>query len=225
MPLSATDPNTLVVRHLGLKPYNRVWRAMRDFTDKRGSDANDELWVVNHPPVFTLGQAGKEEHLIAPGEIPVVQSDRGGQVTYHGPGQLVIYLLLNLRRLKIGVRDLVNLVENSIVQLLASYDIEAAAKPDAPGVYVNDAKIASLGLRVRKGCSYHGLSFNLNMDLEPFNRINVCGYQGLSVVQLADLLPQCPDEKEVTAELVDCLAQQLGYTGRIVNQWVVEPTE
>lgn len=186
---------------------------MKAFTDQRSSDAGDELWIVNHPPVFTLGQAGREEHLIAPGDIPVVKSDRGGQVTYHGPGQLVIYLLLNLRRLKLGVRDLVNLVENSVIQLLAYYDIESSAKRDAPGVYVGDAKIASLGLRVRKGCSYHGLSFNLNMDLEPFNRINVCGYQGLSVVQLADLLPQPPDEEEVTARLVDCLAQQLEYTG------------
>lgn len=207
------DSNSLTVRHLGLKPYQEVWQAMKAFTDQRSSDAGDELWIVNHPPVFTLGQAGREEHLIAPGDIPVVKSDRGGQVTYHGPGQLVIYLLLNLRRLKLGVRDLVNLVENSVIQLLAYYDIEASAKRDAPGVYVGDAKIASLGLRVRKGCSYHGLSFNLNMDLEPFDRINVCGYQGLSVVQLADLLPQPPDEEEVTARLVDCLAQQLEYTG------------
>jgi len=185
---------------------------MMRFTNERDETTGDEFWLVTHTPVFTLGQAGKEEHLLEPGTIPVIKSDRGGQVTYHGPGQPIIYLLLDLRRLKIGVRDLVSVIENSIIQLLDSYQIAARARQDAPGVYVGSSKIASLGLRVRKGCSYHGLSFNWSMDLEPYRRINVCGYPGLAVTQLADLVGQTPDEQQVFEQLVNCLIEQLGYT-------------
>jgi lipoyl(octanoyl) transferase len=172
---------------LGMQDYHEVWQRMRAFTDRRDKKTQDELWVLEHPPVFTLGQAGKPEHLLNPGDIPVIQTDRGGQVTYHGPGQLVIYLLLDLHRLGIGVRSLVTLIENSVVDLLKEYGIEARNRSDAPGVYVDNAKIAALGLRVRHGRSYHGLSLNVEMDLEPFSRINPCGHAGLRVTQLKDL--------------------------------------
>jgi len=167
--------------------YVQVWQAMQSFTDHRNNDNIDELWLVEHPAVFTQGQAGKEEHLLMPGDIPVVKVDRGGQVTYHGPGQQVIYFLINLRRRKMGVRELVTLIENGIVASLADFGITACAKPDAPGVYVDDKKIASLGLRVRKGCSFHGLALNINMDLSPFLRINPCGYAGLEMLQTSDI--------------------------------------
>ncbi|MBU2880980.1 lipoyl(octanoyl) transferase LipB [Psychrosphaera sp. B3R10] len=173
----------LVIRQLGRSDYEPIWHKMQDFTDRRNDDTVDELWVVEHNPVFTQGQAGKEEHLLNTGGIPVIKVDRGGQVTYHGPGQLVVYLLLNLRRRKIGVRELVTQIEQSIVDLLAQFDIEAYPKKDAPGVYVDQKKIASLGLRVRKGCSFHGLALNVDMDMEPFLRINPCGYAGLEMVQ------------------------------------------
>ncbi len=178
---------SLVVRHLGMQDYRAVWRAMSNFTDQRDTDTLDELWLVEHPPVFTQGQAGKAEHLLMPGDIPVVQVDRGGQVTYHGPGQLVGYPLIDLRRKGIGVRDLVTHTESTIVDTLAELGIEAYPKADAPGVYVNEAKIASLGFRIRKGCSYHGLSLNVNMDLNAFQRINPCGYQGLQMLRTTDL--------------------------------------
>jgi lipoyl(octanoyl) transferase len=167
--------------------YTQVWHAMQQFTDNRDDSVIDELWLVEHPPVFTQGQAGKDEHLLMPGDIPVVKVDRGGQVTYHGPGQQVIYFLINLRRRKMGVRQLVSLIEQAIVDALNDYHIHAYAKPDAPGVYVDEKKIASLGLRVRKGCSFHGLSLNVNMDLSPFLRINPCGYAGLEMIQTADI--------------------------------------
>jgi len=167
--------------------YTQVWQAMQNFTDNRNENTLDELWLVEHPPVFTQGQAGKDEHLLMLGDIKVVKVDRGGQVTYHGPGQQVIYFMINLRRRKIGVRQLVSLIENGIVETLNDYAISAAAKPDAPGVYVDGKKIASLGLRVRKGCSFHGLALNVNMDLEPFLRINPCGYAGLEMIQSADI--------------------------------------
>jgi lipoyl(octanoyl) transferase len=160
---------------------------MQAFTDARDGDTPDELWLLTHPPVYTLGQAGRPEHLLAPGEIPVIRVDRGGQVTYHGPGQLVAYLLLDLRRAGLGVRRLVSLLEQSVIDLLGGYGIAAAARPDAPGVYVDGAKIASLGLRVRRGCSFHGLALNVDMDLAPFTRINPCGLPGLAVTQLVDL--------------------------------------
>jgi len=192
----------LVTRELGLVEYAPTLEAMRAFTDSRDRGSPDELWLLQHPPVFTQGQAGRPEHLLAPGDIPVIQVDRGGQVTYHGPGQVVIYLLLDLKRRNLGVRALVDLIEQSLVQLLAGYGIESAARPDAPGVYVAGEKIASLGLRVRRGCSYHGLALNVDMDLEPFQRINPCGHEGLRVTSMASLLP-------APAPAVDVVGRQM----------------
>jgi len=177
----------LIIRQLNNSDYVDVWHAMQNFTDNRDENTADELWLVEHPPVFTQGQAGKDEHLLMPGDIPVVKVDRGGQVTYHGPGQQVIYFMINLRRRKMGVRELVTLVEDGIIASMADFGIIAKAKADAPGVYVDDKKVASLGLRIRKGCSFHGLALNVNMDLSPFLRINPCGYQGLEMVQTIDL--------------------------------------
>ena len=179
--------STVIVRQLGLRSYEPIWQRMQDFTDSRDDNSADEIWFVEHEPVFTQGQAGKAEHVLAPGDIPVIQVDRGGQVTYHGPGQQMMYVLFNLRRLKIGVRELVTWLEECIVDLLKEYDINAYAKADAPGVYVNDSKIASLGLRVRRGCSFHGLALNVNMDMSPFMRINPCGYAGMNMVQTSEL--------------------------------------
>lgn len=173
----------LIIRQLGCADYVPVWEAMQAFTDQRSEQTADELWVVEHPAVFTQGQAGKAEHLLAPGDIPVVPVDRGGQVTYHGPGQLVVYFLVNIRRKKIGVRGLVNAIENTVVSSLAEYDIESAPRPDAPGVYIGEQKVCSLGLRIRRGCSFHGLALNVNMDLSPFLRINPCGYAGMVMTQ------------------------------------------
>lgn len=179
----------LTVRDFGRQEYEPVWRAMQAYTERRDADTPDELWCVEHPGVYTVGLNGKREHLLAPGAIPVVHVDRGGQVTYHGPGQLVLYPLLDLRRLKLGVRELVSGLEQAVIALLADYGIVAVGRRDAPGVYVDGAKIAALGLRVRRGCCYHGLSLNVAMDLEPFARINPCGYAGLQVTQLSALAP------------------------------------
>ena len=176
----------ILVKNLGRSDYRETWRAMQDFTNARDQDTADELWITEHPPVFTQGLNGRAEHLLAPGDIPVVQIDRGGQVTYHGPGQLVLYCLLDITRLGLGVKGLVALIETSVIDLLQGYHITAQGRPGAPGVYVGAAKIAALGLRIRKGCCYHGLSLNVDMDLEPFTRINPCGYQGLAVTQLLD---------------------------------------
>ncbi|QCC93211.1 lipoyl(octanoyl) transferase LipB [Enterobacter cloacae] len=174
----------ILVRHLGLQPYEPVSQAMHDFTDSRDDTTPDEIWLVEHLPVFTQGQAGKAEHLLMTGDIPVIQSDRGGQVTYHGPGQQVMYVLLNLKRRKLGVRELVTLLEQTVVNTLAEYGIDAHPRADAPGVYVGEMKICSLGLRIRKGCSFHGLALNINMDLKPFQRINPCGYAGMEMTQM-----------------------------------------
>jgi len=177
----------VMVRELGRTDYQAVFDAMKDFTAGRGSGTADEIWFTEHDPVFTQGQAGKAEHLLAPGDIPVVQSDRGGQVTYHGPGQIVAYLLFDIRRSGLSVRGLVRGIEAAVMHTLQSYAVDGAPRCDAPGVYVDGAKIASLGLRVRRGCSYHGLALNVAMDLEPFSRITPCGLQGMNVTQLADL--------------------------------------
>ncbi len=179
--------STVIIRQLGSKHYEPVWQAMQRFTDERDQNTQDEIWLVEHPPVFTQGQAGKAEHILMPGDIPVVQVDRGGQVTYHGPGQQVIYLLLNIKRRKLGVRHLVTAMENAVVGLLANYEITAYPKPDAPGVYVEEKKVCSLGLRIRNGCSFHGLALNVNMDLSPFQRINPCGYAGMEMIDTATL--------------------------------------
>ena len=202
-------PRDCVVRHLGRQPYEPVWRGMQRFTDARGDDTVDELWLVEHEPVFTLGQAGRPEHVLAPGTIPVLQVDRGGQVTYHGPGQIVAYPLLDLRRLKIGVRDYVHRIEQAVIDTLADWNIGARRREGAPGVYVDDAKVAALGIRVRRGCSFHGLAFNIAMDLEPFSRINPCGYAGLRVTSMLDL--GGPSSLEaVERQLLDHLATQFG---------------
>jgi len=174
------------VKFLGQTDYDECWQAMKAFTHERDADTQDEIWITEHAPVFTQGQNGKPEHLVNPGDIPVVQIDRGGQVTYHGPGQLLVYCLLDLPRLGLGVRALVTHIENAIIAFLGDYRIEATARGDAPGVYVDGAKIAALGLRIRKGCCYHGLSLNIDMDLSPFSRINPCGFENLAVTQLSD---------------------------------------
>ncbi|WP_371183425.1 lipoyl(octanoyl) transferase LipB [Xanthomonas sacchari] len=199
------------VRQLGRQPYEPVWRAMQRFTDARDEATPDELWVVEHEPVFTLGQAGKPEHVLAPGDIPVLQVDRGGQVTYHGPGQLVVYPLLDLRRLHIGVRDYVCRIEQAIIDTLDEWNILGERRDGAPGVYVGGAKVAALGIRVRRGCTFHGLSFNVAMDLEPFHRINPCGYQGLQVTAVLDLGGPS-GMQAVTPVLLAQLARQFGLT-------------
>lgn len=201
--------HAVTIRQLGLRPYTEIWRSMQHFTNERDALTRDEIWLLEHPPVFTLGQAGRREHLLDPGDIPVIQVDRGGQVTYHGPGQLIGYLLLDLRRRNLGIRPLVSLIEASIVELLDSYGIDAAARADAPGVYVDGAKIAALGLRVRRGCSFHGLSLNVNMNLAPFSRINPCGHPGLEQTQLSDLGAPL-DLQRVGRDLVDILTRRLG---------------
>lgn len=187
--------DTILIRNLGLQPYAPVSQEMHDFTDRRDDDTPDEIWLVEHPPVFTQGQAGKAEHVLAAGDIPVIQSDRGGQVTYHGPGQQVMYVLINLKRRKIGVRELVTLLENTVINTLAQFDIVANARPDAPGVYVDGKKICSLGLRIRKGCSFHGLALNIDMDLAPFMRINPCGYAGMEMTQVSKLVENASMDK------------------------------
>ncbi len=195
-------------RYLGLVDYHATWTAMREFTDKRSAEDDDELWVCEHPAVYTLGQAGRREHILATADIPVVQSDRGGQVTYHGPGQVVIYTLINLRRTNMGVRDMVIRLENSVIGLLAEHDIVAAGKRDAPGVYVNEAKIAALGLRVRRGCTYHGLAMNIDADLVPFSGIDPCGYRGLEVTSTQQLGVTVAKDK-IIEQLVSHVHEQL----------------
>ncbi|WP_110687513.1 lipoyl(octanoyl) transferase LipB [Salinicola aestuarinus] len=197
---------------LGRRSYRPVWQAMSHWTDVRGPQAPDQLWFVEHEPVFTQGRAGKPEHLLMPGDIPLVASDRGGQITYHGPGQLVMYPLLDVRRLKLGVRDLVSALEGAVIDVLAEHGIEACARADAPGVYVDGAKIASLGLRIRRGCSFHGVAFNVDMDLAPFDRINPCGYAGLRMTQLSEhsSLPVALDAE--AERLATCFARRLDAT-------------
>ena len=180
-------PGSVIVRDLGLTDYEPVWRGMQDFTDARDADTRDEIWFTEHKPVFTLGLNAAREHLLAPGDIPVIQIDRGGQVTYHGPGQLMIYPLIDIRRAGIGVRDLVTALEQSAVDLASSYGIEAVSRADAPGVYAAGVKLASVGLRIRRGASFHGMALNVDVDLEPFSRINPCGFEDLEVTDLVRL--------------------------------------
>jgi len=202
----------LLVRRLGLLEYEPVWRAMQTFTDLRDADTPDELWLVEHPPVFTQGQAGRAEHILTPGDIPVIQVDRGGQVTYHGPGQIVAYPLIDISRLKLGVRALVAGIEQAIIGVLKNYKVDAGLIAGAPGVYVDGAKIASLGLRIRRGKSFHGLAFNINMELEPFQRINPCGYEGLQVTNLSAFAEV--SMAEVENRLIAGLCEVLGYNNR-----------
>jgi lipoyl(octanoyl) transferase len=198
-----------LIRHLGLAAYEPTWRAMQRLTDERTQETADEIWFVEHPPVFTLGLNASREHLLNTGDIDIVQIDRGGQVTYHGPGQLVVYPLLNLRRLKLGVRDLVVALENAVIDYAAERGVTAAGSRQAPGVYVDGAKLASIGLRIRRGASYHGMSLNVSMDLRPFERINVCGYQGLRVTRLNDL-GVLDDVSTVAKDLTPHLLRRLG---------------
>ena len=204
-------PNTLIIRDLGLQDYEPIWKAMKKFTAERDETTPDELWCLEHPPIFTMGLNGKRKHLLNIKNIPVIDIDRGGQVTYHGPGQLIIYTLIDLGRLHIGVKDLVNNIEQSIIQLLKKYDITANGKENAPGVYVNGAKVAALGLRIKKNKSYHGLSLNIDMDLNPFLQINPCGYENLAVTQVKKLKPAL-DFNTLKKELILHLSQLLGYT-------------
>ncbi len=196
------------IKSLGMVDYEPTWRAMQRFTEERTADTVDEIWLVQHPPTYTQGQAGKPEHLLHSTDIPVVKIDRGGQITYHGPGQIVAYLMLDLHRWKINVRELVRLMEQAVIDLLAEYGVKAEGREDAPGVYVGGAKIAALGLKIKKSCSYHGLSFNVDMDMSPFDNINPCGYQGLRVTQCIELGLTVPLE-ELQAELTQNLVHGL----------------
>ena len=204
---------TLIVRNLGIQDYQHVWHNMQAFTDNRTVDTPDEIWLVQHPSVFTQGQAGKPEHLLQRTEIPVVQSDRGGQITYHGLGQQIMYVLIDIKRHEnLNVRQLVTALEQSVVKTLADYGIEGYPKPDAPGVYIDGRKICSLGLRIRHGRSFHGLAFNINMDLTPFHQINPCGYAGLEMCQLADFIDsERADCHQVSLQLVKHFSTLLGY--------------
>lgn len=209
-PTPQSIANQLVIKRLGLVPYSDTIEQMQNFTAARDKHTPDEIWLLEHPAVFTQGQAGKQEHILAAGNIPVIQSDRGGQVTYHGPGQLVCYLLMDIKRKNLGIRDLVTGIERSIIDLLSGFEIEASARREAPGVYVQNSKVAALGLRIRKGCSYHGLSLNVAMDLEPFSRINPCGYAGLEVTDLCQLGVH-EDFSSVADKLVKQLLEIFGY--------------
>lgn len=202
--------NMLIVRELGLQPYEPVWQAMKEFTDNRTAQTADEIWLVQHYPVFTQGSAGKTEHLLAPGDIPIIQSDRGGQITYHGPGQMIVYLMIDVKRHHLGPRMLVTAIEESLISLLESYGIKAYAKTDAPGVYVNNAKIASLGLRIRHHASFHGFALNAQMNLEPFSRINPCGYAGMQMTQLSDFIGDV-DFSDLKKCIIKQLANKLNY--------------
>jgi lipoyl(octanoyl) transferase len=202
---------SVIIRSLGCQDYVHIWEAMKHFTDTRLENTVDEIWLLEHPPVYTQGQAGKAEHILNSGCIPIVQTDRGGQVTYHGPGQLVVYTLFDLRRLKIGIRQLVTQLEQVVIRVLQDYQVSAKARCDAPGVYVEDAKICSIGLRVRKGCSYHGIAFNIQMDLEPFLRINPCGFHNLTMTQLSDFVPEV-DMSEVANKTIIYLQQIFEYS-------------
>lgn len=206
-----STPAPLILRHLGRADYAATWAAMKAFTEARTPATPDELWLLEHPPVFTLGQAGKDEHVLAPGDIPLLRTDRGGQVTYHGPGQLTGYCLVDLKRLDLGPRAFVEAVEDALVDVLVALGIPAEANRDAHGVYVDGRKIASLGLRIRKGCSYHGFSLNVDMDLEPFSRINPCGYAGLAMTQVRDFLGgDTPALDELGERAAAALSARLG---------------
>lgn len=208
----------IVIRQFDVQPYEPVSLAMHKFTDLRDAQTLDEIWLVQHPPVFTQGQAGKAEHVLTPGDIPVIQSDRGGQVTYHGPGQQVMYVLIDLKRRKLGVRQLVTSIENTVVDTLAHFHIDAHARADAPGVYVGERKICSLGLRIRKGCAFHGLALNIAMDLSPFLRINPCGYAGMQMTQLSELAPGVTLE-DTAPVLVSTFMQLLNYREQVLIHW------
>ncbi len=212
-PAATAAPKVLGVRWLGRQDYEPLWRRMQAFTDTRGAADDDELWYCEHPPVFTLGLAAGREHVLAPGDIPVVAIDRGGQVTYHGPGQLMVYPLIDVRRARIGVRGLVSALERSVIRLCAAGGVTAAARCDAPGVYVDGQKLASVGLRIRRGASYHGMALNVDMDLEPFGRINPCGFSGLEMTDLTRL-GIAGSAAQIATRLTPLLADELGFENR-----------
>lgn len=197
-----------LVKNLGLQPYSIIYNAMHQFTQQRDADTQDEIWLVEHPAIFTQGKVGKAEHLLHQTNIPVFQTDRGGQITYHAPGQQIMYILIDLKRLKMGIRDTVSALENSVINTLNDYHISAVAKPDAPGVYVNEQKICSLGLHIQHGCTLHGLALNVDMDLSPFNNINPCGYAGLKMTQVKAFLSDINPE-EIRSKLVNYFIDQL----------------
>ena len=197
-----------LVKNLGLQPYSIIYNAMHQFTQQRDTDTQDEIWLVEHPAIFTQGKVGKAEHLLHQTNIPVIQTDRGGQITYHAPGQQIMYILIDLKRLKMGIRDTVSALENSVINTLNDYHISAVAKPDAPGVYVNEQKICSLGLHIKHGCTLHGLALNVDMDLSPFNNINPCGYAGLKMTQVKAFLSDINPE-EIRSKLVNYFIDQL----------------
>ncbi len=207
----STESTQLIIRQMGLQPYESVWHAMKAFTKNRQPEDHDELWILQHSPVFTQGQAGKPEHILNAKQIPVVQTDRGGQVTYHGPGQLVAYPLLNVQRQHCHIRELVSRLENMVIELLKEFSIQAAAKKEAPGVYVDHKKICSIGLRISRGYSYHGIALNVNMDLTPFTYINPCGHAGLTMTQISEFYPAVQFE-QVAIGLVTAFSQQFRYT-------------
>ncbi len=212
----STAPPMIVVKHLGRVDYLDTWQEMRAYTESRTKESPDQLWTVEHNPVYTQGQAGKDEHVLRTNDIPIVKTDRGGQVTYHGPGQLVVYPLLDLKRHRLGVRDLVTTIENSVIHTLAHYRVESAARADAPGVYVSGSKIASLGLRVRRGCSFHGVAINLDMDLSPFQDINPCGYQDLPMTCLKQEIRGLvmPSMQQFTETYVQILLEMLKFPAK-----------
>lgn len=210
MSVSAPLSDSIIIKNLGLQPYEPIWQAMQSFTETRTADTPDEIWLLEHEPVFTLGRNGKKEHILSETNIPIIEIDRGGQVTYHGPGQLIVYLMIDIKRRGLGVRKLVTLIEQSIIDTLNEYQLSAKAKKEAPGVYIGDSKIAALGLRIKKGCSFHGLSLNLEMDLTPFKQINPCGYKNLEVIQLSDYIEDI-DVSQVQQQLTFHLTRNLGY--------------
>ncbi|CNH92861.1 lipoate-protein ligase B [Yersinia bercovieri] len=216
--MTRLQQHKIILRQLGLQPYPPVSQAMHDFTEFRTDATPDEIWLVEHQPVFTQGQAGKAEHVLMPGDIPVIQSDRGGQVTYHGPGQQVMYIMIDLKRAKMGVRQLVTAIENTVIQTLTSFGIDSQARPDAPGVYVGQQKICSLGLRIRRGCSFHGLALNIAMDLQPFQRINPCGYAGMQMTQVS-ALQAGTTVADIQPVLVRQFTHQLGYPDAELQPW------
>lgn len=203
--------STIIVRTLGLQDYATCWHSMQQFTQQRDENALDEIWLLEHPAVFTQGQNGKPEHILQPGNIPIIKVDRGGQVTYHGPGQLVCYTLVNLQRKKLNVREFVTRLETAVIEFLKEHRLYSSAKPEAPGVYINDKKICSIGLRIRRGCAFHGLAFNVAMDLTPFSYINPCGFANLEMTQLSEYLDNVTIEKTML-DLTTHLMKNLGYT-------------
>lgn len=209
--------DSVIVRWLGQQDYLPCWQAQREFTEQRHENTVDEIWLLEHTPVFTQGQNGKAEHILNPGDIPIVQTDRGGQVTYHGPGQLMVYVLMDLRRKKMNIRELVSALEQSMIDLLSAHNVTANADPKAPGVYIHGKKIGSIGLRVKKGCSFHGIAFNVALDLAPFSRINPCGFANLKMTQLSELT-DIHSVKQAGYALMPYLQKNLGYTNAALQE-------